>query len=669
MKRHILGSIGAAIVLSAFLPSLVIAAPQVFIYTDKGSYQAPETIEFSLGGENYDEPVNVDVYVGLVGHDGALHTLSEAGWGAYLEPWLANVFVPNPYYMAPVPFQWFDIPCAMPPIAEQDEYSFAAGLTVPGTLEFVAEISFAPFTIEDREVHIYVSADTGDDANDGSLESPFKTITHALASVVGSEAHPVTIHVAAGTYAQSTNSETFPLNMESWVSVKGEDRDRTVLDAEGMAYHVIYCDEVENLTIEGFTITGGEAYGDWRESDDSGGGIYCFASAVIIAKNTISGNNAIYGGGICCQRSSPRIEDNTIMDNWATYNGGGICCLENSSPHIMRNEIIENRCSSKGSGICCLDNSSPIISGNTIMDNIMARLGSGICCSGSSSPAIIDNTIAGNIGTHGAGICCYDHSSPTVIDCTIENNMVAKDGGGILCSEGSSPFISSCSISHNISMYGCGGGICCHRSSPIISDTTMGGNLARVLGGGIFVNHSSPALSNSVITNNRADFGGGISCWDHSSPTITNCLLTANTADSGAAIYCLDSSFPAFSNCTIADNVAACQAGGIFAELNCQVEVLNSILWGGAGIFFRDNSCVSVTYSCVQSLFTGDGNIHDDPMFTSGPYSDYYLDPSSLCIDAGSILADEAGLGDRTTQADGSPDTGRVDVGYHHPIQ
>ncbi|MBN2208431.1 MAG: hypothetical protein JW759_03960, partial [Candidatus Coatesbacteria bacterium] len=67
------------------------AAPTVTVLTDKASYRAGETIEVSLGGENHDEPLSVDVYVGLVGRDGALYTLGEAGWGAYLEPWMADV--------------------------------------------------------------------------------------------------------------------------------------------------------------------------------------------------------------------------------------------------------------------------------------------------------------------------------------------------------------------------------------------------------------------------------------------------------------------------------------------------------------------------------------------------------------------------------------------------
>jgi len=55
-------------------------------------------------------------------------------------------------------------------------------------------------------------------------------------------------------------------------------------------------------------------------------------------------------------------------------------------------------------------------------------------------------------------------------------------------------------------------------------------------------------------------------------------------------------------------------------------------------------------------------------MFVSGPQGEYYLDPDSPCIDAGSRSASEAGLSDRTTQADGKPDTGTVDMGFHYPV-
>jgi len=40
----------------------------------------------------------------------------------------------------------------------------------------------------------------------------------------------------------------------------------------------------------------------------------------------------------------------------------------------------------------------------------------------------------------------------------------------------------------------------------------------------------------------------------------------------------------------------------------------------------------------------------------------------SPCVDAGSMLAVEAGLAEMTTRTDEAPDTGVVDIGYHYPI-
>jgi len=55
-------------------------------------------------------------------------------------------------------------------------------------------------------------------------------------------------------------------------------------------------------------------------------------------------------------------------------------------------------------------------------------------------------------------------------------------------------------------------------------------------------------------------------------------------------------------------------------------------------------------------------------MFVEGPLGEYYLHPDSPCIDAGSRSAEQAGLSDRATQADSTPDTGIVDMGYHYPL-
>ena len=74
-----------------------------------------------------------------------------------------------------------------------------------------------------------------------------------------------------------------------------------------------------------------------------------------------------------------------------------------------------------------------------------------------------------------------------------------------------------------------------------------------------------------------------------------------------------------------------------------------------------------VTYSLIDEWYTGLGNIHADPLFVPGPLGSYYLDPQSPCIDAGDRSAADAQLDGYTTQADGSPDTGIVDIGFHYP--
>ena len=110
--------------------------------------------------------------------------------------------------------------------------------------------------------------------------------------------------------------------------------------------------------------------------------------------------------------------------------------------------------------------------------------------------------------------------------------------------------------------------------------------------------------------------------------------------------------------------------------------VTNSIFWGnGSDVFVCDSGghpdqniaqleycSFIIGFCCMVQQASGKGNIHDDPMFVTGPMGEYYLHPDSPCIDAGSQSASAAGLSGRTTQTDGTPDTGTVDMGFHYPI-
>ena len=166
---------------------------------------------------------------------------------------------------------------------------------------------------------------------------------------------------------------------------------------------------------------------------------------------------------------------------------------------------------------------------------------------------------------------------------------------------------------------------------------------------------SSPTTTGDEIGGNGSwENGGGIYCFD-SLPFISNNLIYDNTAENrGGGIYCLSSSSPKVWNNTIAFRSADGCGDGVYASPGNYPKIKGSIVWGNGNDLV---GCAS-SYSCIEDNDRGEGNIHDAPMFTTGPFGDYYLDPSSPCIDAGSKSADDAGLSGRTTQANGALDTG-----------
>ncbi len=384
MKTRILGAIGAAIVLSAVV-TIAAAAPQISIYLDKQSYQAGDTIEVSLAGGNDGEAMIVDVYFGILTSSARLYTLGCYGWRQGINdgpPWAQDIYVPSGFSMNRTPFFWFDLLCEMPPIRESGEFFFAAGLTVADNdardfLGDIAVVQFSVFAVP--EMDYYVDAGLGDDANDGSENAPWETITHAMDSVEGYEIAPVTIHVAKSEYKY----REYSLSMKSWVSLLGEGPGTVLWAGYGS---VISCVNVRGLTIDGFEITGGDA--DGMRAGRLGGGICCENSSPLISNNIIyenyAGQTGMGGGGagIYCYGGSPTIVGNMIFRNTADPNsiasGGGILC-EDSASTIANNLIFENN-AHEGGGIAILSRyciAPPQIYNNTILDNTGRGFGEG----------------------------------------------------------------------------------------------------------------------------------------------------------------------------------------------------------------------------------------------------------------------------------------------------
>ncbi|HUT04216.1 MAG TPA: right-handed parallel beta-helix repeat-containing protein [bacterium] len=459
----------------------------------------------------------------------------------------------------------------------------------------------------------YVDAEAGSDSNSGtSADSAWLTISHALSSVLSSQGDPATVHIAAGTYSASTNGETFPLEMRSYVSLVGASAETTILDAEGAAYHVILATFVRDVSIECTTIKGGNATGVYENG--SGGGVFCTSVLNITMRScTVTENAAVIGAGIVLGQCSGLVTDCDFVSNTAQgipesdgigLAGGVLCTLsevrfENCS--VRENQAlagtgayadamaagvclmdISQRSRSERSSFLSADGATATLVGCSVLDNICVgehSLGGGIACIAESivfAPAIVDCTISGNTAWSGGGICCAGQSSPTILDCTISRNVCplgtdgSSYGGGIECDD-SSPTIVGCQIMHNSANYG--GGIECYDlAAPTIEDCIIEDNTAPPdmdgdsRGGGVWGYRALPTIVSCSVARNSAYLGAGV-YLSVSRGSIENCLVADNvgTQDAngqswGGGMYLSDSS-TSINSCTISGNSAYAGAG------------------------------------------------------------------------------------------------------------
>ncbi len=214
-----------------------------------------------------------------------------------------------------------------------------------------------------------------------------------------------------------------------------------------------------------------------------------------------------------------------------------------------------------------------------------------------------------------SGVVIRNASRATIKNCIISSN----NARGVLCRYESHATLESCVIADNlVSGHTYGGGIFC--GSPALPDP------------------SSVTLIACVIARNLATYGGGAFLAGSTPSTLINCLVIENRAGGhspgimgGARLI----------NCTVARNRGTTNASGWGgAAISGGRELTNCILWGnrlspavqgpqiGAG-------SPTVTYSCIEDGWPGEGNFDQDPRFEDPANSDYHLQITSPAIDAG----------------------------------
>jgi hypothetical protein len=302
-----------------------------------------------------------------------------------------------------------------------------------------------------------------------------------------------------------------------------------------------------------------------------------------------------------------------------------------------------------------------------------ANVATGACLSvvGCSDLMLSSLTIAGGSANSaqplvaGAGLFIGNSTNVILADSTVRDNTGACANNDYIRGSGiylvnAQATITNCDIRNNM------GG------------SRAGGAGTGALGHGLHVKNGRMTVTDSRIignfcsaANNHYSYGAGIYV-DGGTNLFRNCLIAGNdnrggqTYESQGDGAYLNAGVSTFVNCTFTRN----NGQAIYYKAGA-VTVTNSILWDNLDDLanFPTNSAgvlTNVWTSCVQN---GDNNgvngcLAADPLFERG----LYLATNSPCVDKGGVTASESGVAGFTTRADGTLDTGNVDLGYHFPF-
>lgn len=245
----------------------------------------------------------------------------------------------------------------------------------------------------------YVSAATGNDANNGTASStPFKTVQKAIAATQASADAGVEIHVEAGVYkptdgtGDATNRDAafnlirgYQNNAGKSLKVYGGynfatgtrdfihtpsylDGDiGTAGDASDNSYHVVAITNTssatDSLVMDGFTVLHGAANGSGSYLVNPGaslpryqaGGLYLvgnYDNTKLVVRNcTFTNNTALEGGAVCILSSVPYIKNCVFNANSATQYSGGAIYSNTSASATVANCALLNNTAGLGSAV------------------------------------------------------------------------------------------------------------------------------------------------------------------------------------------------------------------------------------------------------------------------------------------------------------------------------
>jgi hypothetical protein len=401
--------------------------------------------------------------------------------------------------------------------------------------------------------------DGADDVIDGRCFSTAGQGCTLRAAVQEANAHfgPDTVVMGAGTYtltimgAGEGDAATGDLNIFEDLTIVGAGSSSTIVKAASGWDDRLFSAQakfpsnsvLQNLTLRGFTVTGGNA-------DMDGGGairIYGLAGQLLMSDVRAEGNrSAGSGGGVAIfftevlTGTDLAFVSNTAGSTLLGGTGGGLWASARHA-HLDRISAIGNTIIGAGGGIGLTASAGSSLDHFVATDNQATGDSGGAQVLGAI--AVRHATILRNRAAEGGGIFLR---FATLTDATIDSNVGDVQGGGVLTQN--SGGLERVVISNNTVGY-YGGGLYDGGGTGIhLTDVSVQGNA----GGGLYLNSFGDAarMTNVTVANNRGAVG--ILDADSTGMILTNVTISGNTA--GGVYRCCSASPMQMINVTVAFN-------------------------------------------------------------------------------------------------------------------
>lgn len=271
------------------------------------------------------------------------------------------------------------------------------------------------------------------------------------------------------------------------------------------SYHVVTGSDCnESAVLDGFTITAGNANGEYYPlNQGSGGGIQIEFGAMeeegpVLTNCTFIGNSARSGGGMSNDHCSTTLTNCTFIENSADW-GGGIGNDGFPGPKLVNCTFTANRAGYKGGAIANAESRTTLENCTLIANH--AELG-GAIYNGEASAILTNCTLIGNSAERGGAVYNSD-GSVRMTNCMVSENSCTEKGGVVYLDSDDGATLTNCILTAN----------------------------SAEKGGVLYVGNDSYAkLTNCTVTGNRATDNGGALYFDGPyDAIITNCILWSDT--------------------------------------------------------------------------------------------------------------------------------------------